>query len=98
MAHYIQTGTDPVLHFDTGHPTRLENFPRLGALLAEHGDPYKVERSGAGYKLSWWPLYPGLDAPTYEGSLDPWNDGRNIVRVTGTPSYSKMLPWPPKRD
>ena len=90
MGRYKQDGTDPVLYYDSGHPTRLPHFPRLGELIAENGEPYKVERTPGGYKLSWWPLYPGLDAPTYEGSLDPWNDGRTIVRVSGTPSYLRQ--------
>ena len=92
MGRYVQARTDAVLHYNEGHPTRLQRATRLGALLEEHGEPYKVERHGAGYRLSWWPLYPGLDAPTYEGKLDPWNDGRTIVRVTGSPA------WAPKKD
>lgn len=88
MGRYIQNSTDPVLYYDSGHPTRLPHYAKtLGALIGEHGEPYKVERDGAGYKLSWWPLYPGLDAPTWSGKLDLWNDGRTVVRVSGTPSY-----------
>jgi hypothetical protein len=97
VTRYVQTGTDPVLHYDTGHPTRLTNHSRLGAMLAEHGEPYKIERSGCGWRLTWWPPYPGLPSETYELVRDPWNDGRTVVRVSGAPAWSpKPAPTPPR--
>jgi hypothetical protein len=59
-------------------------------MLAEHGDPYKITRRGAGWQLEWWPLYPGLDHERYHIPRDPWNDGRTLVRVSG------VLRWKPR--
>jgi len=92
MGRYESTSTDPILHYNEGHPTRLQTHPRLGAMLDEHGEPYKVERHGAGWRLTWWPPYPGLPTETYDIQRDPWNDGRHVVRVSGAPV------WTPKRD
>jgi hypothetical protein len=91
MTRYEQVRTDPVLHYDTGHPTRLQTHARLGEMLAEHGEPYKITRHGAGWMLHWWPLYPGLDHETYCLSRDPWNDGRTVVRVLPSPGWKPRV-------
>ena len=76
----------PVLHYDSGFPTRLENHPRLAALLAEHGEPCKVEEISSGWRLTWWPLYPGLPEVSYDGMFNFWNDKRKLVRVSISPA------------
>ena len=94
MTRYTEGGTDPVLYYDTGHPTRLCTHTHLGAMLDEHGEPYKITRHGAGWMLHWWPLYPGLDHETYHLVRDPWNDGRTVVRVAGVLKWKKREPTP----
>ena len=88
MGRYEQVATDPILHYNEGHPTRLSTNRALGALLEERGEPYKVERRGQGWRLTWWPLYPGLPTHTYDIQRDPWNDGRHVVRVSGSPAWA----------
>jgi len=82
MPRYKEAGWEPSIHYDTGHPTLLQTHKRLGAMVAEHGEPSKITRRGRGWHLEWWPLYPGLPTETYYIQRDPWNDGRTVTRVS----------------
>lgn len=40
---------DLILEFETGHPTRLQRHPRLAGMIADLGEPTRIE----GQRLFW---------------------------------------------
>lgn len=83
--------TDPILHYASGHPTRLPRHTRLAEYLRDLGEPTEIRLLGTRYHLEWPPIYPGVPIPEY--SLhNPWpTDKRRLVRIAldgerGTPN------------
>lgn len=73
---------DVILHYDSGHPTRLVKHNRLAALIERDGEPRIVD----GWRLV-WSLVCGRFAAAWDYKLtNPWpNDNRQLVRVSIKP-------------
>ncbi len=73
---------DPILKYETGHPTRLPNHGRLVRMLRELGSPTTIQPIGGSFALEWPPIFPGVPIPQYQ-LPNPWpTDKRSLVSVT----------------